>query len=339
MTTAANSKVLLTGATGFLGRHLTEQLVARGNSSLRVLNFGAPPDWLVTLDLEIVDGSITDANTVRDLVQGADAIYHLAGQVSRDPDDARQMHVVHVEGTRVLCEAARDAGVRRIVMASSSGTVAVSKSKSDCPDESWPTPMAIISRWPYYVSKAYQEQVARRICGDDVELVIVNPSLLLGPGDDRLSSTQDVLRFLQRDIPAVPSGGVNFVDARDAAAAFIAAMERGRPGERYLLGGPNWTCREFFGRLERVSKVSAPKLQLPDKLALFGARVVDSVYRHAGRLPPLEFTSVEMGTYFWYLDDSKARRELGFSSRDPLETLYDTVTYLRDHFLGSDAFS
>ena len=93
--------------------------------------------------------------------------------------------------------------------------------------------MDIIARWPYYTSKLYQEEAARRACGDEVELVMVNPSLLLGPGDDRLSSTRPVLQFLAREIALTPPGGLNFVDARDVAALLPVAMERGTPGERY----------------------------------------------------------------------------------------------------------
>lgn len=335
-------KTLITGATGFLGRHLLQQLAERGDTAeLRVLASSSVPLWLADLDVDIARGSICEPAVCAEAVAGVSRIYHLAGRVSRNPDDSRQMYAVHVDGTRALCEAARAAGVERVVLASSSGTIAISDSADDVPDETHPTPMKIISRWPYYASKVYQEQVATStLAGGDTALVTLNPSLLLGPGDERLSSTNDVLRFLERDIPSVPTGGVNFVDARDAAAAFITAMERGRAGERYLLGGPNWTFSEFFGRLERVSKVSAPRLRPPEKLALFGAKVLDAIYRHRGKLPPIEYSSVEMSTYFWYLDDAKARRELDFVTRDAGETLYDTVRYLRDNFLGgADAFA
>src|SRR5207344_2361457 len=114
-----------------------------------------------------------------------------------------------------------------------SGTVAVSRRADDIADEDTPAPVDIIGRWPYYASKLYQEEAARRACGDKVELVILNPSLLLGPGDDRLSSTRPVLQFLARDIPVCPSGGLNFVDARDVAALLPVAMARGEAGARY----------------------------------------------------------------------------------------------------------
>ena len=166
----------------------------------------------------------------------------------------------------------------------------------------------------------------------------MNPSLLLGPGDERLSSTKVILDFLARKIVSVPKGGLSFVDARDAAQAFHAAMQSGRHGERYLLGSANWTFTEFFGRLERITKVPGPLLSLPSKLAVAGARAFDSLLRHWNVAPPVEPSEIEMAEHFWYLDDTKARRDLGFSPRDPSETLLDTVKYVRENFLGNSAF-
>src|ERR671933_503344 len=263
---------LVTGGTGFLGSHLVRLLVAEGVKPLRVLTTSAPA-WLEELGVEPLEGSITSPEAVARAVEGAAEVYHLAGRVSREPEGAHEMYRLHVEGTRVLCEAARSAGVKSIVMASTSGTIAVTEDGDIVPDEDWPTPLDIISRWPYYASKLYQERVAlENFNGKNRRLVIMNPSLLLGPGDERLSSTEVVLDFLARKIPTVPKGGLSFVDARDAAAAFRAAMGRGAHGERYLLGSANWTFDKFFGRLERITKVAAPFLSLPSKLSLAGAR-------------------------------------------------------------------
>ncbi len=329
---------LVTGGTGFLGSHLVRLLVEEGAAAVRVLSTSAPA-WLEGLGVETVVGSITSAEDVRRAVEGVSEVYHLAGRVSREPDDAHLMYELHVTGTRVLCEAASAAGVKSIVMASTSGTVAVTDDGLVVPDEEWPTPLDIVSRWPYYASKVYQERVAlESFAGKGRRLVIMNPSLLLGPGDERLSSTKVVLDFLARKIPTVPKGGLSFVDARDAAAAFRAAMGRGAHGERYLLGSANWTFDKFFGRLERITKVAAPFLSLPTRLSLTGARAISSLYKHWKLAPPVEPTEIEMADYFWYLDASKARADLGFDPRDPQETLLDTVTYVRENFLGHAAF-
>src|ERR1044072_2959731 len=249
---------LVTGGTGFLGAHLVRQLIDEGARDIRVMPTSIP-DCLVDLGVEAFEGSITNVEDNKRAVEGISQIYHLAGKVSRERKDSREMYDVHVEGTRLLCAAAKAAGAKTIVLASTSGTIAVTKDGDVIPDETYPQPLEIISRWPYYASKAYQEMAAlERFSGKGLRLVIMNPSLLLGPGDERLSSTKVVLDFMARKIGAVPSGGVSFVDARDAATTFRVAMRKGRHGERYLLGAADWTFAKFFGRLERLTKVSAP---------------------------------------------------------------------------------
>ena len=290
-------------------------------------------------EIEVVEGSVLDPEAVAKAVDGVERIYHLAGKVSRNPDDVRELYRVHVEGTTTLCRAARSAGVKRIVLASTSGTIAVTEDGETIPDETAPPPLELIGGWPYYTSKLYQEEAAKRECEGGPEIVILNPSLLLGPGDKRLSSTEDVLRFLARDIPVIPPGGVNFVDVRDVAEAFRSAMEKGRSGERYLLGGPNWSFKKFFERLERLSKVKGPRVKLPESMYTIAGMAVDAFYRQLDKAPPVDRVSIEMGQRFWYVDASKAEREIDFRARDPYETLHDTVAYINKEILGEAVLS
>lgn len=335
-----SAATLVTGGTGFLGTHLLRLLTGEAGAAarLRVLVQSKPPAWLRALGVEIVSGSVTSGDDVKRALDGVSNVYHLAGLVSHLPADAHRMYAVHVEGTRIVCEAAVRAGVRRIVMASTSGTVAISRRADDVADEETPTPIELVTRWPYYASKLYQEEAARRACGEKVELVTLNPSLLLGPGDDRLSSTRPVLQFLGRDIALMPAGGLNVVDARDVAALLPVAMDRGTPGARYLVGAVNWSFAELFGRLERLTKIAAPKVKIAGDLAFWASRAQATLFRQLGRRVPVEPQSVEMAQHFWYFDSGKAARELGFSPRDPADTLRDTVKYIREHLLGSDAF-
>jgi dihydroflavonol-4-reductase len=321
-------RVLVTGGSGFLGEHVIRELIARGGCDVVALARSRSP-ILQDLGVELVRGDVAEGNELAQALVGCSEVFHLAGLVSRDRDDAHRMMRVHVDGTRRLFGLAKEAGVRRVVVASSSGTIAVS-GVDRLHDERCDYATDVVAGWPYYTSKIYQEKVALELGAQlGLEVVVVNPSLLLGPGDRRLSSTKDVLRFMRKQIPVIPDGGLNFVDVRDAAAATVTAMERGRSGERYLLGGPNWTFREFFARLGRVAKVAPPRFRLPGRVSKLGASIVEQLYKIRGTEPPVDRVSVEMGECFWYVDSTKAVRELGFDARDPQLTLVDTVKYLR----------
>jgi dihydroflavonol-4-reductase len=332
-------KILVTGAPGFLGSPLVEELRRKlGPEKLRVLAVAPAPEFSDT-GVEVQVGSILTPADVARALEGVTHVYHLAGFVSRKPAAGHRMFQIHVEGTRLLCEAALRAGVKRILMVSTSGTIAVSRRPDEMPDEDSPTPLELVARWPYYSSKLYQERTARQVCGDRIELVMVNPSLLLGPGDVRMGSTRDVLSFLSGDVKLVPSGGLNFVDARDVAAIIPVAMDKGRAGERYLLGGHNMTFAEYFDRIERVSKEYHGRLKVRGRWSVRAAQAQAALFRALGRSAPIEPAAVDQATFFWYFEGSKARNELGFAPREATETIFDTIQYIREHALGKGAFT
>ncbi|MEO6952852.1 MAG: NAD-dependent epimerase/dehydratase family protein [Polyangia bacterium] len=340
------SRVLVTGGTGFLGLEVVRQLVARGDD-VRVLSRSNAPQ-LDALGVTLIagdvvrDGDVPDATPVGttrraaalrpsldSAFEGCDAVLHLAGFVSRDPDDSQRMMRLHVDGTRRVLTAAARANVRRVVVASTSGTIAVSRDPDRILDERAPYPIQLVGEWPYYLSKIYEEKLALSLGRElGLEVVIVNPSLLLGPGDARQSSTGDIRRYLDGELPVVPSGGLSFIDVRDAATATINAIGA-RAYERYLLGGPNWTFEELFGRTGRVARDKHVQVRLPAGIQTRAASLWDRVVRATGRKPRLDRVSVEMGQLYWYCDASKAKRELGLEIRDPQETLADTIRDLR----------
>src|SRR5215472_220774 len=252
---------LVTGATGFLGTHLVTSLLAHGQQVVALCRHDEPE--LEELGASVRRGDVLDEASVRAAAAGCDGVFHCAGKVSRKTGDGEELYKLHVEGTRNVVAASRAAGVKRVVVASTSGTIAVSEDPSHVATEDDPPPVALLSRWPYYRTKLYGERVALEANGDGLDVVCVNPTLLLGPGDARDSSTGDVRLFLERRIPAVPPGGISYVDARDAAEAMRLAMDKGEPGAKYLVGACNVTLREFFARLERVSGVRAPWLPMP----------------------------------------------------------------------------
>jgi len=324
------SRIFVTGATGFLGRHLVDQLLEGGHEVIALIRRDPSPPLPDGVTLR--RGDVTDEASVQDAAAGCELAFHCAGLVSRDEADAEAMYRVHVDGTKATLDALKKAGVRRVVVASTSGTVAISDDPDEVRSEDDGAPLGILSRWPYYRSKLFAEQAALERNGDGFEVVAVLPSLLLGPGDVHGSSTEDVRKLIERKIPFTPAGGMAFVDARDAARAMVLAMDKGQPGRRYLVNAANMTLRVFFGRLERITGVKAPPLSMPrtpPRLAGIGAELIGKLADRLNVPSPLDRISAEMAQYYWYCDASRAERELGWEPRDAGETLLDTVEDLR----------
>jgi dihydroflavonol-4-reductase len=317
-------KILVTGGTGFLGGALVPKLVKAGHA-VRLIG-RTPPASLA--GIEFVQGDLAQREVVRKALVGVDAIYHLAGKVSFRPEDGRSMYALHVDCTRELLRDARELKQKpRVILASTSGTIAVAKDDR-IGTESDDYPITVVGRWPYYLSKIYEEKLALELCRQaGMPLVVLNPSLLMGPGDDRLSSTWTVQKFLNRDIPVMPGGGLAFVDVRDAADAFVAALEKGEVYGRHLMG-VNMSFADFFQRLERLTGVAAPMMRLPASMNVFGSKLLERFNKARGAVVQLDPQEVDVGEHFFYLDASKAESELGFKARDPHATLHDTVQYL-----------
>ncbi len=310
------------GATGFLGAHLVRVLKNEGHVLVLASRSGGEVEGIPVQTVDVLD-----PEAVAESARGCDGAFLATGKVSRNRDAGEELHRAHVLGTRSALAGLRTAGVKRVVVASTSGTIAVSGKAEQVADESGRVPLELVAMWPYYRSKLYAEREALDANSADFEVVLVNPSLLLGPGDTRESSTGDVRLFLERAIPAIPGGGIAFVDVRDAAQGMALAFERGRAGERYILNAKNMTLAAFFQRLERIAGVKAPVLRMPRSrpLAIGVNRLFSRAVRAIGGEPPVDEVSVEMAQYFWYCSAAKAERELGFSARDPGETLRETI--------------
>lgn len=319
-------KILVTGGSGFLGAHLVPKLVAGGHQ-VRVLGRSRlPASWS---KVEFIQADLNDREAVRGALQGIEALYHLAGLVSFKVEDGRRMYSLHVDATRELL---RDVGALpvkpRVILASTSGAICVSKEER-VGTEADDYPIETVGRWPYYMSKIYEEKLALELCKKYlIPLVILNPSLLMGPGDDRLSSTWTVVKFLQRDIPAMPGGGMCLADVRDVADAAVNALTRGELYGRHLMG-VNLSMPQFFKRLERMTGVPAPALKLPRQLNIAGAYALERWAKWRGVSASLDPQEVEIGEHWFWVDSAKAERELGFSARDVYETLHDTVAYVQ----------
>ncbi|MCP4501698.1 MAG: NAD-dependent epimerase/dehydratase family protein [Deltaproteobacteria bacterium] len=333
----ATKKVLLTGATGFIGQHVAKELVNQGYKVRALCR--SPSEELEYEGVEVVLGDVLDLVSVDAALLGMDFVIHAAGAVSREKGDQGLLMKVHVTGTRIVVGAACRANIKRVVNVSTSGTIAV----GDDPDlvfhEEDEVPLGLIHRWPYYLSKFLAERAASdeiRLSdahddGKRTELITVNPTLVLGPGDDRASSTTDVRRYLDRQVPVVPCGGLSFVDVRDVATAVVSALTKGRASQRYLLGSVNLTFADFFQRLEEVSGVKGPlvPVAMPKGLARFGVGLLEKVAEKVGIELSVSQTEADMASHFWYVDSRKAEDELEFSPREPMQTLLDTVRDLQ----------
>jgi dihydroflavonol-4-reductase len=329
------SRYLVTGANGFLGRHVVRDLLDAGHEVIAFVRATSAdlPEGAAQIEGDILDAASLDRALEKATLDG---VFHCAGKVSRRPEDAEELYTLHVEGTKKVLDACIRHGVKRAVVASTSGTIAVGDDPDRVYTEEDEAPIGIVNRWPYYRSKLFAEKAAferqgKLMPGGGVfEVICVNPTLLLGPGDVNGSSTEDVRLFIERKIPAIPPGGLSYVDVRDAAQGMRLAMERGTAGRRYLLGACNVTMREFFGRLERVSGVRGPVLPMPrvkhaNEIARAGAEMLERFAARLGVPVAIDPISLDMAHFYWYLDASLAENELGWSPRDPIETLRDTV--------------
>ncbi len=315
-------RLLLTGGTGFLGGHLTARLRPDHDVVRLVRRDGGDGD---------LRGDVLDLDSLTAAMEGCDAVVHAAGGVGHAPADASRMYDVHVTGTENVLAAARSAGVKRVVHVGSSGTVAVSSRPGHVGVETDPDPLEVVARWPYYRAKLFAEQAM--LAADDLDVVVLSPSLLLGPGDERGGATRAVRYLLDGDVPAAPPGGISFVDVRDVADAVAEALDRHARG-RFLLGAANWTFADFYARIARIAEVPAPAVRLPK-----------ATRRLLGLLPGVDPTRLELGPlggfgratredlefgcYWWWVDSGRARAELGWTPRDPGRTLADTIEHIR----------
>ena len=325
-------KALVTGATGFVGSHVARALAAAGHD-LRVLHRrNSRLDALHGLDFEPVIGDLLDSDALAAACAGCDLVFHVAAVAAYWREERQRMLAINVEGTRRLLAAARATAVRRVIFTSSAAALGLRHDGRPA-DESARFNLQP-HQFPYGYSKHLAERCARhalRHHGQDI--VILNPVIVLGPGDLNLISGRFVteMQRLQWAIP-VTSGGVGAVDVRDVARWHLAAADRGRPGERYILGSANFSLRDWYALCARAVGVAPPLFQLPDAalplLALF-----ISLARRAGLQAPVDPSQIRMGKRNLHFVYDKAHRELGPPQIDMQRSLRDTVAWYRDQDL------
>jgi dihydroflavonol-4-reductase len=324
---------LLTGGTGFIGSHLAPALQRRGDELRLLIRSSSSADHLAGIDFERVNGDITDRRAVRRAVEGVDRVFHVAGTTSMRRGVRERVIATNVDGTRIVCEEALEAGVGRVVHTSSAAALGPARPGGRV-DETQGFPAAARGI-PYVHSKHEAELEALRVAAHGLDVVIVNPTFVLGPEDPKGTSMALVKRFLLRAIPVYVDGGLNISDVRDVAEGHILADERGVAGERYILGGRNFSLRRLFADLARISGVPAPPLKLPASVAQTGAELVERF----GLPLPISADEARSASMWWTYSPAKAKRELGYQPRPHEETLTDAVQWQADELgdrLGGD---
>ena len=303
----------VTGATGFLGSHVARVLADQG-ADLRLLV--RPSSDLRNIDglnADRVLGDLRDSASIAKALSKCDVVFHVAADYRLWVRDPEEMYRSNVVGTRGLLEAARKQGVRRVVYTSSVATMGFTSDKTAVADEA--SPVALADMIGHYKrSKFMAEQVAVDAAKSGVDVVIVNPSTPIGERDIKPTPTgRIVVDFLKRKFPAYVETGLNLVDATECARGHVKALEKGRSGERYILGGENLTLKQILDRLAAITGLPSPKVKLPYFFAL-ATGVVDEMVtgRLLGREPRATIDAVRMGRKTMFVSSAKAERELGW---------------------------
>jgi dihydroflavonol-4-reductase len=326
----------VTGASGFVGANLAHELAARGHRVKTLVRPTADLTGLLGTHVEPVQGDISDRRSLEKAMRGCDWCFHVAASYHLWLRDYRPMYAANVEGTRHVLEAAAAAGCRRIVYTSTVGCIAlpVERDGKIVPsDEASPVSGAQMSNH-YKRSKWQAEEVARELAAKGLPVVIVNPSAPIGPRDVKPTPTgQIIVDFLNRRMPAYMDTGLNWVHVRDVAAGEILAAEKGRIGERYILGNAagNWTMRETLAVLAELSGVPAPKFRVPYLVALLAAHGDEAMSTFTKKPPKAPLAGVRMAKYKMFFNPAKAISELGLPQTPPRQAFADAIEWFKQN--------
>jgi dihydroflavonol-4-reductase len=320
--------VFVTGGTGFVGAHVVRALLARGERVRCLVRPGSGRAALAGQDVELVEGDLGDPVLLRRALAGCRTLFHCAADYRLHVPDPEAMYRSNVEGTDNVLGAAAESGVDRVVYTSSVATLCGSADHVPATESTAAALDDMVG--PYKRSKFLAERAALAWHARGLPVVIVNPSTPIGELDVKPTPTGRLLvDFLNRQMPAYVSTGLNLIDVRDVAAGHLAAAERGRPGERYILGHRNMTLRELLVALGRVARLPAPRLRLPHFVPLALAALEAPWARLRGRPPRIPLDGVRMSRRTMYVDSAKAVGELGLPQSGVEEALGRAVAWFR----------
>jgi dihydroflavonol-4-reductase len=307
-------KAFVTGATGFVGSHVATVLAEQGAELRLLVRTGSDPKNIQELNADRVIGDLCDPESIDRAMAGCDVVFHVAADYRLWVRDPAQMYRANVEGTQTILQAARKNRVRRVVYTSSVATMGFTV-KNLPVDES--SPVSLENMIGHYKRSKYMaEEVAIAAGRDGIDVVVVNPSTPVGEQDIKPTPTgRIVVDFLKKKFPAYVDTGLNLVDVRECAHGHVAALEKGRSGERYILGGENLTLKQILDKLAAITGLPSPRVRLPYAVAL-ASGVVDTVVTGVvlRREPRVTLDAVRMGRKKMFVSSSKAERELGWKA-------------------------
>lgn len=328
---SSNSKTLVTGGTGFVGRAVVTELLA-ASAQVRVLARNPEHPALAGLEVEVAGGDLRDAASLERAVKGCSRVFHVAADYRLWVPDPAVMYDINVEGTRRLLSAAAAAGVERVVYTSTVGALGNPGDGTPGTEE---TPVSLGEMVGHYKrSKFLAEQVALDFAHQGLPVVVVNPSTPVGPWDWRPTPTgQMLVDFLQGRMPAYLETGLNLVHVQDVARGHLLAAEKGRVGEKYILGHENLSLSRIFQILGEISGLPAPKVKLPYWPVLGLAYLTEfwAKYLNPRATPRLTVTAVRMAKKFMYFDNTKAVLYLGLTVTPVRQALEEAVEWFRQH--------
>ena len=321
-------KALVTGATGFVGSHVVRTLIEEGHSARALHRQNSKLDALKGLEYESALGDVTDLDALRAACEGCDWVFHVAAVADYWRADRQRMYEVNIEGTRKVLQAAREAGVKRVVFTSSAAAVGL---RQDRPSNEGDVFNLAPDRFPYGYSKAMAEIAAVEAVHAGQEVVIVNPVVVLGPGDLNVISGDFVLKIkrLQWTIP-VPPGGVAVIDVRDVARMHIAAARQGQVGQRYILGTANYSYAYWFALVADIVGAARPGFPTPDWSLPLLADLFDRLSA-AGLELPVDGNQTRLGGRDIFFNFSKGWDTLGKPRIDMRQSVEDTYVWYLDH--------
>jgi len=326
----SGDKVLVTGASGFVGSAVAAKLVERGFSVRALVRATSPRSHLAGLDLDYVQGDLRDAETIRPAMAGVRYLFHVAADYRLWARDRNEIVVNNVTGTRVMMEEALRAGVERIVYTSSVATLAVQRDGTSV-DETVPLD-ELKAIGAYKRSKVAAERlVERMIAQQGLPAVIVNPSTPIGPRDVKPTPTgRIIVEAALGRIPAFVDTGLNLVHVDDVAQGHLAALDRGKIGERYILGGQNVQLSEMLTVIANLIGRRPPRVRLPRSAIVPLALAAETIARFTGREPFVTMDALRMSRYRMFFTAAKAERDLGFTARPFTDALADAIRWFRD---------